>query len=240
MTKRSFGTALEKIDPPPLSDAHRHDRLRIGYVSSDFRDHPVASQFMGLLERHDRTRFRNHRLGQWTSRHRPYGAAHRELAASFTTLAAWEASNPAAGSGCVDRLNGQTLGCAIFNSRPAPVSAAYLGFAGTTGADFIDYIIGDATVTPFALASAMSEKIVQLPHSFWPSDPTGAGSFFSRAEAGLPEEVFIFCCFNSKSQDPAGDVRHLDAAVARRAADALWICEGTHAMNARFRETRAK
>jgi len=97
-------------------------------------------------------------------------------------------------------LNGQTLGWrpAILKYRPAPVIATFLGYAGTTGADFIDYIIGDPHVTPFALASAMSEKIVQLPDSFWPTDPmTPQPEPLSRAQAGLPQDAFVFCCFNS-------------------------------------------
>ena len=245
-TKRSFiGTALEKIDPPPLWDVkpYRHDRLRIGYVSSDFRDHPVASQFMGLLERHDRTRFEIIGLANGRPDTGPTRQRIVKACSQFHDIGGMGSFEAAS---LIRRLevdvlidlNGQTLGWrpAIFKYRPAPVSAAYLGFAGTTGADFIDYIIGDARVTPFALASAMSEKIVQLPHSFWPSDPNlPEPEFVSRAEAGLPEEVFIFCCFNSnhKIRPEMFDIwMRLLRAVP---ASVLWIREGTHAMNARFR-----
>jgi predicted O-linked N-acetylglucosamine transferase (SPINDLY family) len=97
-------------------------------------------------------------------------------------------------------LNGQTFGWrpGILKYRPAPVQAVYLGFAGTTGASFIDYVIGDGAVTPFADQAHYSEQIVQLPHSFWPSAPLRETlPPISRAEAGLPEEGFVFCCFNT-------------------------------------------
>jgi predicted O-linked N-acetylglucosamine transferase (SPINDLY family) len=136
-------------------------------------------------------------------------------------------------------LNGQTQGWrpGIFKYRPAPVSAAYLGYAGTTGADFMDYIIGDPQVTPFELAAAMSEKIVQLPHSFWPSDPNlPEPEHVSRAEAGLPENTFVFCCFNSnhKIQPEMFDIW---MRLLRAVPDSvLWIRDGTPTMNARFRK----
>src|SRR5581483_11010246 len=82
-------------------------------------------------------------------------------------------------------LNGQTMGWrpAILKHRPAPVIATYLGYAGTMGADFVDYIIGDRQVTPFEMAPAFAEKIVQLPGSFWPTDPEiPAPEAVSRAE----------------------------------------------------------
>jgi predicted O-linked N-acetylglucosamine transferase (SPINDLY family) len=142
-------------------------------------------------------------------------------------------------------LNGQTLGWrpAILQYRPAPVIATFLGYAGTTGADFIDYIIGDPHVTPFELAPAMAEKIVQLPNSFWPSDPLmPEPEAVSRAQAGLPElpsgsvgNGFVFCCFNSnhKIRPAIFDIwMRLLAAVP---GSILWLRDGYPAMNARFR-----
>ncbi|HEX4634678.1 MAG TPA: hypothetical protein VH189_00755, partial [Rhizomicrobium sp.] len=90
---------------------------------------------------------------------------------------------------------GQRLGALI--QRPAPVQAAWLGYPGTTGAAFIDYILGDAVVTPPEHQAFYSEKIATLPDCFFPLD-TGkrVAAPLTRAEAGLPETGFVFCCFN--------------------------------------------
>ena len=184
---------------------YHHDRIRIGYLSSDFRDHPVAAQLAPLLEGHDRARFevfglstgraddssKYHRIIKACDRFCDIGPMGSRQAAAFIRQAEID---------IVIDLNGHTLGWrpAILKYRPAPVSAAFLGYAGTTGADFIDYIIGDAQVTPFDLAPAMREKIVQLPGSFWPTDPMlPEPEAVSRAQAGLPSDAFVFCCFNA-------------------------------------------
>ena len=244
--KRSFiGTALEKADPPPLwhGEPYRHQRLRIGYVSSDFRDHPVASQLVGLLERHDRERFEiigfaNGRPDNGSMRRRIVKAC--DQLHEIGGLGLYEAAS------LIRRLevdilvdlNGQTLGWrpGIFKYRPAPVSVTYLGYAGTTGADFMDYIIGDPQVTPLELASAMSEKIVQLPHSFWPSDPgLPEPQYVSRDEAGLPEKAFVFCCFNSNHKIRP-EMFDIWMRLLRDLPDSvLWIRDGAPAMNDRFR-----
>jgi predicted O-linked N-acetylglucosamine transferase (SPINDLY family) len=246
-TRRSFaGTTLERTDPAPLWDGtpYRHDRLRIGYVSSDFRDHPVAGQFVGLLERHDRARFEVIGFANGRSDNGPMRQRIVKACSQFHDtggLGSFEAANlirQLEVDILVD-LNGQTQGWrpGIFKYRPAPVSAAYLGYAGTTGADFMDYIIGDPQVTPFELAAAMSEKIVQLPHSFWPSDPNlPEPEQVSRAEAGLPENTFVFCCFNSnhKIQPEMFDIW---MRLLRAVPDSvLWIRDGTPTMNTRFRK----
>jgi predicted O-linked N-acetylglucosamine transferase (SPINDLY family) len=219
-----------------------HSRIRIGYLSSDFGDHPVASQVVGLLERHDRTRLEV--FGFFTGRE---GAQHKRIAQacdrfhSIGAMGSREAANLIRETEIdilVD-LNGQTMGWrpAILAQRPAPVIATYLGYAGTMGADFVDYIIGDAQVTPFELAPGFSEKIVQLPHCFWPSDPgLPESEAVTRAELGLPDNAFVFCCFNSNHK-----IRTLvfDAWMGLLAAvpgSLLWIRDGGAAMNERFRE----
>src|SRR5262249_20308746 len=87
----------------------------------------------------------------------------------------------------------------IFSMRAAPVQASYLGYAGTTGAEYIDYLIADPTVIPPSSQKYFSEKIVYLPNSYQANDRKRriADKTFTRAEVGLPEEVFVFCCFNN-------------------------------------------
>lgn len=243
-TVRSLAAArLDRADPEPLSKAgYDHERIRIGYLSSDFRDHPVAVQVIGLLERHDRSRFEV--IGLSTGRADGSGIYQRIVKAcdrfcDIAGLGSHEAAALIRGMEVdilVD-LNGHTMGWrpAILKYRPAPVVATFLGYAGTTGADFVDYIIGDPHVTPFTLGPAFSEKIVQLP-SFWPCDPTlPEPECLSRAQAGLPPDAFVFCCFNSchKISPPMFDIwmRLLDAVPA----SVLWMRESMPAMNARFR-----
>lgn len=238
------GTPLEKDNPPPLWDKtlYHHQRLRIGYVSSDFCDHPVAHQVVGLLEHHDRNRFEilgfaNGRQDDSQIRQRIIKACDQfHVIAGMGSLDAARLIRALEVDILVD-LNGQTMGWrpGIFKYRPAPVSASYLGYAGTTGSDFIDYIIGDATVTPLDVSSAMSEAIVQLPHSFWPSDPNlPQPQNISRAEAALPDDAFVFCCFNANHKirpEMFACWMRLLRSVPR---SVLWIRDGSAAMNAHF------
>jgi predicted O-linked N-acetylglucosamine transferase (SPINDLY family) len=244
-TGRSLAAAgLANLHPSPLvTQAWHHERIRIGYLSADFRDHPVAAQLAGVLERHDRSRFeviglstgrtdassKYHRIVKGCDRFCDIGGmGSREAAALIRELEI----------DILIDLNGHTLGWrpAILKYRPAPVIANFLGYAGTTGSDFVDYIIGDPHVTPFALAPSLSEKIIQLPHSFWPTDPAlPEPHAMSRAQAGLPPDAFVFCCFNSnhKIRPHVFDIwMRLLAAVP---GSVLWMRGGNGAMNARFR-----
>jgi predicted O-linked N-acetylglucosamine transferase (SPINDLY family) len=135
-------------------------------------------------------------------------------------------------------LNGPTMGWrpAILKHRPAPIIAAYLGYAGTTGAGFIDYVIGDPHATPFALGTAMTEKIVQLPDCFWPSDPAlPEPQAITRAQTGLLPDAFVFCCFNAahKIRPPMFDVwmRLLQAVPG----SLLWLRDSDAMVYERFR-----
>src|SRR5262249_53955502 len=97
-------------------------------------------------------------------------------------------------------LMGFTVYCrpGILAFRPAPVQASYLGFPGTMGADFVDYIIADKTVIPESQARFYAEKVVYLPDSYQCNDSKRciADTTPARAEAGLPGDGFVFCSFN--------------------------------------------
>lgn len=229
--------------PAPPRNEYGHSRIRIGYMSSDFGDHPVSSQIVGLLERHDRSAFEI--FGFFTGR-ADGSARYGRIVRACDRFMSLEGRGNREAADCIRDaqidilvdLNGQTMGWrpAVLAQRPAPVIATYLGYAGTMGADFVDYIIGDAEVTPLALAPAITEKIVQLPHSFWPSDPDWPEpEAVTRAELGLPEDAFVFCCFNShhKIRPALFDcwMRLLDAVPG----SLLWIRDGGPTINDRFR-----
>jgi predicted O-linked N-acetylglucosamine transferase (SPINDLY family) len=193
----------------PLWRGERYlrERIRIGYVSADFREHPVAYLAAGLFEAHDRARFEvigvsigpddgsdiRRRLQRAFDRFIDVAAlgvddiARRIRAEEIDVL--------------VD-LNGFTQNArpGIFARRPAPVQVNYLGFPGTMGADYIDYIVADPVLVPPAHHEAYAEKVVTLPHSYMPHDDAGraiSDAGFERAQFGLPDGAFVFCCFNN-------------------------------------------
>ena len=182
------------------------DRIRVAYLSSDFRMHPVAHLTAGLFERHDRSRFeiigisfgrddkselRTRIAASFDQFHDVDAASDRDVAALIRRLAV----------DIVVDLNGYTGGArtGILRYRAAPVQVSYLGYAGTMGADFIDYIIADKVVLPFDQQPFYAEKIVHLPDCYQVNDRTRAiaASTPSRSDVGLPPDAFVFCCFNS-------------------------------------------
>ena len=180
------GIAFESIHLSPRRPSIRTrplvaeaDKLRIAYLSADFRQHPVGVAIAELLERHDRTRFEI--IGVSHGPNDASGTRARIVKAldQFHDVAS-DTDRHIAGllndlhvHIAVD-LNGLSGGCRpdILAYRPAPIQVSYLGFAGTTGADFIDYILADATVLPFDQQPFFAEKIVHLPGCYHANDAT--------------------------------------------------------------------
>lgn len=181
------------------------DRLRIGYLSADFHEHATAVLIAELIERHDRSRFEIVGLSYGAD---DGGSMRRRLVRGFdrfldlSAMPDGDAARAIFGAGVdilVD-LKGYTQnarpGIAAF--RPAPVQVQWLGYPGTMGAGFIDWIIADPVVLPEALESAFSERVVRLPVCYQPNDRMRpVGPVPSRAACGLPEEGVVFCCFNA-------------------------------------------
>jgi protein O-GlcNAc transferase len=202
------GTArmLAPNSVPPLWKGERygHDRIRLAYISADFREHAVAFQLAPLIERHDRTRFQVIGISTGFS---DDSAIRARLIKGFDRFHDFAALN----SGEIARrlremeidiaidLGGHTgmSRLQIFAHRPAPAQAGFLGYPGTTGAAFIDYLIADACVAPPEDQPFYSEKLVQLPDTYFPTDPERPIGTTSRAEQGLPERGFVFCSFNN-------------------------------------------
>lgn len=181
-------------------------RITVGYLSSDFRDHPVAHQTRGLFGAHDRTDFRIFCYSTGVDDGSQYRRNAERNCDKFTDIGslddfeAAELIHKDAVDILVD-LNGHTSGnrlgvCAL---RPSPIQVTYLGFPGTSGADFFDYIITDRIVTPDDHIAHYSECPVFLPGSYMPADDSQPISDrpFLRSEAGLPEDALVFCSFNS-------------------------------------------
>lgn len=180
------------------------DILRIGYLSADFRQHATAVLTAGLFEAHDRGRCNV--IGYSTGPN-DASAIRARLETGFDRFVdayGWPARKLAAqiaadGVDILIDLNGHTNGAstAAIALRPAPIQVNYLGYPGTMGASFIDYLIGDAVVTPFEHAADYTETLVQLPGSYQINDSARAiGEAPARDALGLPEDAFVFCSFN--------------------------------------------
>jgi predicted O-linked N-acetylglucosamine transferase (SPINDLY family) len=180
--------------------------VTIGFVSFDFREHPVSQLLVELFERLDRRRFRLH---LYDLGHDDGSALRRRVMAAadafvgLSGLSDREAAERIRADGVdllVD-LMGYTRGhrVGILAHRPAPVQVNYLGYPGSMGAPFIDYLVGDPIVTPAAAAPLYREAIAQMPRCFQPNGrwrPRPEAAPMSRAEAGLPEDAFVMCAFN--------------------------------------------
>jgi predicted O-linked N-acetylglucosamine transferase (SPINDLY family) len=184
-------------------------RLRIGYISPDFREHPVGHLMRAGLALHDRGRFE---LFAYSAGYDDNSDCRRGIAASvdhFVDIAALSdaaAANRIAADGVqvlID-LAGHTTGgrLGVLARRPAPVQAHYLGYAATTGAAYIDYFISDAIATPPELADAFTEKIAYVPGCFMLSGgaPAAVAELPTRTSQGLPENATVFSSFANASR----------------------------------------
>jgi protein O-GlcNAc transferase len=204
---KSYVRILVPTPPKPFvhSAAMPDEKLRIAYVTTAFREHPIAVAIANLFERHDRGRFeiigvsigksdtssiRTRMVDALDQFHHVASEPDRNVAKLLNDLRVNVA---------VD-LNGWTDGCrpGIFAFRPAPVQVSYLGYAGTSGADFIDYIVADETVLPFDQQPFFTEKIVHLPDCYHVNDATRRmpSEVPPRSDLGLPDQAIVFCCFN--------------------------------------------
>jgi predicted O-linked N-acetylglucosamine transferase (SPINDLY family) len=202
---RAFAEFLSRS---PICDAEprsRRARLRIGYLSGDYREHAASHLLAGIIERHDRHRFEV--IGY--SYGRDDGSAiGRRIRAAFGTLHDVRPLSDESvarkifddGIDILVELAGYTQDnrMQIAALRPAPVQVSWVGFPATLGnARLADYLIGDPISTPLENASAYAETLALLPHCYQPNDrerPMGAKP--GREQVGLPPDAFVFCCFN--------------------------------------------
>jgi len=180
-------------------------KLRLGYISGDFREHPVAYLTAELFELHDRGRFDVFGYSISPAHESPRRARLLRAFDRFTEIGPLtypSAADTIAADGVdilVD-LSGYTQISAppVLALRPAPIQASFLGYPGTMGADFIDYIVADRFIIPPEHAADYTEAPAYLPDCYMPNDRKRAISLAPAREAcGLPAEAFVFVCFNS-------------------------------------------
>lgn len=189
----------------PIPRTPRRTRIRVGYFSADFHNHPVSYLTVGVFESHDRSRFEivGFSLGPATGdemQRRLRGAFDEFIdAGAMSELQVAAAARGKAIDIAVD-LGGHTRNArtGIFAARAAPVQASYIGYLGTLGAPYFDYLFADEILVPRAARAHYSEKIACLPwYQANDSRRAIADRTFTREELGLPASGFVFCCFNS-------------------------------------------
>ncbi len=221
--------------PEPLwrGEPFSRDRIRLAYCSADFNAHATARLMAELIERHDRDRFeiiaidfsaedgsdiRDRLVKAFDQFHRLRRESDSVIAKRIADL----------GVDIAVDLKGFTTEArtGIFALRPAPIQVNYLGFPGSMGANFMDYILADPVVLPLSEQPFYAETILHLPDCYQPTDSTRPRlPPPARAEAGLSDEGFVFCCFNNnwKITPPVFDIwMRLLKAVPR---SVLWLLE---------------
>ena len=222
----------------PIAKYAKHEKIRLGYYSTDFYSHATAYVLAEFFELHDRTRFE---LTAFSFGPDIKDAMHQRLAAAFDRFID-VSKKPDHDIAALSRaleidiavdLKGYTTGyrAGIFAHRAAPLQVNYMGTAATLGSEVMDYIIADKTVIPPADFAYFTEQVVHLPHSYYVNDrkrPLSEKNF-SRAELGLPATGFVFCCFNNNFKiSPA--VFDVWMRILKRVPESiLWLFEDNEA-----------
>jgi predicted O-linked N-acetylglucosamine transferase (SPINDLY family) len=185
---------------------YAHERIRVAYLSTDLREHAVSILMAGVFEQHDRARFETLAISFGPDDVSEMGKRVKSAFDRFidvrrkTDLEVAQLMRELEIDIAVDLMGftGDTR-TGIFAYRPAPVQVSYLGFPGTMGAPYIDYLLADRYVIPAEHEAAYAEKVVRLPDTFQANDAKRkiAEKTPTRAEAGLPDDGFVFCCFNN-------------------------------------------
>jgi predicted O-linked N-acetylglucosamine transferase (SPINDLY family) len=205
---RKFTETCFPAAPQPLwtGERYTHERIRVAYISADFRTHPVSYLLAGVLERHDRRHFEITALSLRPAEDSVMGKRVRDAVDSFVDVSLQPDPEVAESIRRLEidilvDLQGYTLWnrAAILAHRAAPLQVNYLGFPATMGAGYMDYIVADEEVIPAGAEGAYTEQVVRLPQCYLPFDDRQAISERSvtRAEAGLPAHGLVFCAFNN-------------------------------------------
>jgi predicted O-linked N-acetylglucosamine transferase (SPINDLY family) len=204
---QQIAAPLASVHLPPAAELRpRRTRLRIGYVSSDFRDHPVSHLLLEVWERHDRSRIETFAYGLMPADKSAFGQRIESAFEHFVDCyeEGFEATARRIRGDGIDvliDLNGYTTHARseLFALKPAPVQISWLGYLGTLGAPWYDYVLTDRFAGPPELQAQFSERFLYLPDCYCPSDTRRevAAVVPDRRACGLPERGLVFCCFNN-------------------------------------------
>lgn len=232
---RTRGIGITPLEPPGAPQVrHRTDgRLRVAYLSADFHEHATAVLIAELIERHDRTRFVIVGASYGPDDGGPLRARLRQGFDHWLELSGLSDTDAArrlrdAGIDILVDLKGHTSAArpGITAHRPASVQAQWLGYPGTMGAPFIDWVIADATVAPPGREDEFSERVIRLPDSYQPNDRTRRiGDTPSRAACGLPDNGVVLCCFNAAYKITPDLFDRWCRVLAARPNTVLWLLD---------------
>jgi predicted O-linked N-acetylglucosamine transferase (SPINDLY family) len=242
---------LASLPPTSRPEArYTREKIRLAYLSADFREHPVANCISELMELHDRSRFKV--IG--VSLGADDGSAQRSrLVSAFDRFADLRTQSDSDAAGALRDMEidiavdlmGHTQDSrpGILARRPAPIQVNYLGYPGTMAADFIDYIVADRFVIPEAHRKYYAESVVYLPDSYLPADVKRklAQEISGRIAAGLPEDGIVFCCFNNSHKITPQIFDIWMRLLKRLPRSALWLRrENVHAEANLRKEAQAR
>jgi protein O-GlcNAc transferase len=196
----------QKTLPPKVRPSHMPKRLRVGYFSADFKEHPASYLMFKVIECHNRSLFDvyGYSIGQPKldkMREKISGAfdVFKDIH-SLSDIEALKTIHNDKIDIAIDLTGYTNQGrTRLFSYSPAPVQINYLGYPGTLGTDFIDYIVADQNLIPKSFQQFYTEKPIYLPHTYWPTNNTRIISqkIQTKEDMGLPNDGFVFCCFNN-------------------------------------------
>jgi len=219
----------------PIGKRGRRSKVRVGYFSMDFREHPVAHLMAELIETHDRDKFEIYGFSFGTD---TGDSMRKRLEMAFDKFLEVSPISDL-DIACLAReleidiaidLGGYTQDSrpAIFAHRAAPIQINYLGFPGTMGTEHLDYFIGDRITISDDNLEHFSEKIIFLPNSFQtnPSQRPIGSQAPSRASHGLPDSGFVFCCFNNVWKITPNVLKLWASILQKAKGSVLWLQDG--------------
>jgi protein O-GlcNAc transferase len=213
---------------------HGRSRLRVAYISPDLREHAVSYLMAGVFEKHDTGRFETIAVSLSPEESSPMG---RRLKRSFQRFMDVSGKRDA---DIVEQLRSMEIDIAvdlggftdgtrpqIFARRIAPIQISYLGYPGTMGAPYIDYILADEFVIPAETQGHYRERVVYLPDCFQANDDTREIDcrLSVRADVGLPDQAFVFCCFNNTHKITPDMFDVWMRLLARVPGSVLWLLD---------------
>lgn len=208
-----------------------HKKIRVGYVTGDIRNHPTAHLIKNVFKYHDRKHFEVFLYSVGPDDDSPYREHIKKQVDHFVDLYE-ESEEEIANSIYKDQcdilidINGYTeySKTAIFSMRLAPIQINWLGFAGTLGADYIDYIVVDKLTIPTDHQQFYSEKPIYLPYTYFPVDnEQQTTAEYTRKEMNLPEDAFVFCCFNRHTKINLEVFQHWMSILKKIPNSVLWL-----------------
>jgi protein O-GlcNAc transferase len=192
--------------PVWLGERYTHERIRVAYMSADFHQHATSCLMVGMFESHDKSRFDITAISIGPDDN---SEMRRRLTRCFEHFVH---ARTLSDEEIVSRIRGLEIDILIdlkgftrdartnvFARRPAPIQVNYIGYPGTMGASYIDYIIADRTIIPDEYRKFYSERIVILPDTYQANDNRRiiSDKAVNRADLGLPSRGFVFCRFNN-------------------------------------------